>query len=118
MDVATIMLDKHIVDRNGHELGRVDGIVLEVRPGEPPKLTDILIGASALGCRVNPIVGRWVHALEHALGLGSVRPIHVDCTRIEEIDDKIKIDLSASDTTADVVERRIRTWLLKLPGSR
>ena len=29
MDVAHDLLDKHIVDRNGHELGRVDGIVLE-----------------------------------------------------------------------------------------
>src|SRR4051812_40419357 len=69
MDVAHDLLDKHIVDRNGHELGRVDGIVLDVRPGEPPKLTDLLIGASALGCRVNPTIGRWVHALEHALVL-------------------------------------------------
>ena len=118
MDVAHDLLDKHIVDRNGHELGRVDGIVLEVRPGEPPKLSDLLIGASALGCRVNPTFGRWVHALEHALGLRSVRPMRIDCTRIEEIDDKIKIDLSVGDTTADVVEQRIRTWLLKLPGSR
>ena len=38
--------------------------------------------------------------------------------RAQTIDDKIQIDLAASDTTADVVEQRIRTWLLKLPGSR
>ena len=44
--------------------------------------------------------------------------MRIDCTRIEEIDDKIKIDVAAGDTTADVVEQRIRTWLLKLPGSR
>jgi sporulation protein YlmC with PRC-barrel domain len=118
MDVAHDLLDKHIVDRHGHELGRVDGIVLEVRDGEPAKLAEMLIGASALGSRVNPTVGRWVHALEHALGLGHLRPIRIDCTRIEKIDDKITIDLPAGETSADVVDQRIRTWLLKLPGSR
>jgi sporulation protein YlmC with PRC-barrel domain len=118
MDVAHDLLDKHVVDRNGHPLGRVDGIVLELREGEPPRLTEMLIGASALGYRVNATVGRWVHALEHAVGIGNLRPIRIDCTRIEEIDDKITIDLPAGETAADIVEQRIRTWLLKLPGSR
>src|SRR5690349_9183992 len=118
MDVAHDVLDKHILDRNGHELGRVDGIVLEIGAEGPPKLSEVLIGASALGHRVSPTVGRWVHALEHALGIGNLRPICLDFARIEEIDDKIKIDLPAGETTADIVEQGIRTWLLKIPGSR
>ncbi len=118
MDVVHDMLDKHLVDRNGHELGRVDGIVLDLRDGQPPTLTGMLIGASVLGSRVNPTVGRWVHGLEHALGIGDLRPIHIGFDRITEIDDKIKVDVAVAETTADAVEKRIRTWLLKIPGSR
>ena len=118
MDVVHDVLDKQIVDRNGREMGRVDGIVLDVRENAPPRLADVLIGASVLGARVNPVLGRWVHGLEHALGIGEARPIRIAFSHVDAIGDKIKIDLAVGETDADTLEGRIRTWLFKIPGSK
>jgi sporulation protein YlmC with PRC-barrel domain len=118
MDVVHDVLDKHIVDRNGREMGRVDGIVLDVRAGTPPRLAEVLIGASALGARVSPVLGRWIHGVEHGLGIGEERPIRIAFSHVAAVGEKVKLDLTSGDTGADTLEHRIRTWLLKLPGSR
>ncbi len=118
MDVVHDVLDKHIVDRNGREMGRVDGIVVEVRENAPPRLAEVLIGASVLGARVNPVLGRWVHGLEHGIGIGDERPIRIAFSHVDAIGEKVKIDLAAGETGAETLERRLRTWLLKIPGSR
>jgi sporulation protein YlmC with PRC-barrel domain len=118
MDVVHDVLDKAVVDRNGREMGRVDGIVLELREGTPPRLAEVLIGASVLGTRVNPVLGRWVHGLEHGLGIGTERPIRIEFSHVDAIGEKVKVDLTVGETDADTLESRLRTWLLKIPGSR
>ncbi len=117
MDVVHDVLDKPIVDRNGREMGRVDGIVLDVSGNEPPRLLQVLIGASVLGARVNLPLGRWVHGVEHGLGLGDERPIEIGFGHVEEIGDKVKLDLAVGETGADSFEQRVRTWIVKIPGS-
>jgi sporulation protein YlmC with PRC-barrel domain len=118
MDVVHDVLDKQIVDRNGHEVARVDGIVLEVRENAPPRLAEVLVGVSVLGARVNPVLGRWLHGLEYGLGIGEQRPIRIAFSHVDVIGDKIKIDLAVGETSADTLEARIRTWVLRIPGSR
>ena len=48
---------RSVVDRNGREMGRVDGILLDTR-GRPLRLSAIVIGPAALGDRLHPAVGR------------------------------------------------------------
>lgn len=118
MDVVRDVLDKFIVDRNGREMGRVDGILLEVRDNEPPRLAEVLIGASVLGFRFKPLIGQLVHGIECALGLGDERPIGLKFSDVDAIGDKVKIDLPIGETGADTFERRVRRWLVNIPGSR
>lgn len=118
MDVVRDFLDKAVIDRNGREMGRVDGIVLDRRAGEPPRLSAILIGASALGERLHPTIGRWVSAIESALGIATERPIRIEVGDIEAIDRKVKTALTIGDTRAGIVEQRVRAWLTKIPGSQ
>jgi len=118
MDVVHDVLDKPIVDRNGREMGRVDGIVLDVRGNEPPRLSQVLIGASVLGARVHVALGRWVHGVEHGLGLGDERPIEIDFAHVDEVGEKVKVDLAVGETAADTFEQRVRTWIIKIPGSQ
>jgi sporulation protein YlmC with PRC-barrel domain len=118
VDVVRDILDKPVVDRNGREMGRVDGIVLDQRTGEPPRLSAVLIGPSVLGSRLHPTIGRWVAALERGLGVDQGRPVRVDFDDIKAIDGDVTIDLAIGDTTAGIVEQRLRAWLLKIPGGR
>jgi sporulation protein YlmC with PRC-barrel domain len=116
--VVRDVLDKSVVDRNGREMGRVDGIVLALGDGQPPRLEAILIGPIALGYRLHPTVGRLVTALERRLGLDAGRPVRVEFGDIETVQHKVRIALAIGETAAEAVERRLRAWVVKVPGSR
>lgn len=118
MDVVRDVLDKIVVDRNGRNMGRVDGILLHQEDGQPAKLTAILIGPSALAERLHPRLGRLVRTLENRLDVGRDRPTRIDFTDIDEIDRRVRVRLAIGDTAAAAIEQRLRSWLSWLPGSR
>lgn len=117
MDVVRDLLDKAVVDRHGREMGRVDGLILEIRPGAPPRVSAIELGPAVLAYRVHPVLGRWVAALEHALGIDHDRPVRIAVNRILDIADHVRADVAAGDTAAGTVEQRLRAWLRRIPGS-
>lgn len=118
MDLACDVLDKRVVDRNGHEMGRVDGIALEQRHGKPPRVSALLIGPSVLGHRLSPRLGRWVAAIERAFGLDGDRPTRIEFKQVLDSDRQIKVNLAFDDTSAAVVERTLRRWIVTLTGSK
>jgi hypothetical protein len=59
MDLVGQCLDKLVVDREGLKSGRVDGIVLELADGKPPRVAFIEIGPSVQARRYP----RWLAAL-------------------------------------------------------
>src|SRR5689334_17807808 len=74
VDVVSEVLDREVVDRNGRQMGRVDGIVLDIGAGEPPRVAALVVGPSALAYRLHPRLGRLMKAIEIRLGLDSRRP--------------------------------------------
>jgi hypothetical protein len=118
MDLVRDVLDKAVADRNGREMGRVDGVVAEVQPGRPPTLVAILIGPTALAARLHERLGVWVARLERRLGLPESRPDRIAFSDVDEIGTRIRLTLTAGETTTDAVEQRLRGWVVKLPGSR
>jgi sporulation protein YlmC with PRC-barrel domain len=118
MDVVRDMLDKAVVDRNGREMGRIDGILLEQQPGQPVRLAAVLIGPAALGDRLHPGVGRLVRRIERRFGLDQNRPARIDFDDIDRVDTKVRARLAIGETAVAAVEQWLRMWLLRLPGSR
>ena len=74
--------------------------------------------AAALGSRLHPALGRFVSAIERRLGLDAGRPVRVGFGDIETVEPKIRIRVAIGETAAEAVEQRLRSWVLKLPGSR
>jgi hypothetical protein len=111
-------LDELVVDRNTREMGRVDGIELELRPNGPPRLSSIVMGPVALGSRIHPTIGRWIAAFESALGLSEGRPVRIEFSRIRRRERHLETDVTVSATAANTVERWVRTWVRWIPGSR
>jgi sporulation protein YlmC with PRC-barrel domain len=112
------ILDNPVVDRHGQQMGRVDGLTIVQRQGEPPRLSELLMGPSALGYRLHPIAGRWIAALEKALGIDRNGPIRVDFEHVIAIADNVTIDQTVGEAGAGVVEHRLRAWLAKIPGGK
>jgi hypothetical protein len=118
VDVVRDLLDKPVVDRNGREMGRVDGVVLDQRQGGPPRLSAVLIGPSVLGFRLHPTVGRWIAAFEYACGVDAGRPARLELGTIHIIERGVRADLAIGETAVDTVEQRIRARLIKIPGAQ
>jgi sporulation protein YlmC with PRC-barrel domain len=118
VDVVRDVLDKSIVDRSGRQVGRVDGIVLELRAGEPPRVSAVLIGPEALASRLHPTIGRWLTLLARSVGASDSVAARIDFLHIVAIDREVTTDVPRSAVGADALERRLRQWLMKIPGNR
>jgi hypothetical protein len=118
MDIVRDVLDKSVVDRNGHEMGRVDGILLDYQPNQPLRLAAIVIGPAALGDRLHLTLGRFVRWVEKRFGLDQSRPTLVDFAEVDNFEGKVRLRLTISDTAVSAIEQRLRRWVLRLPGAR
>ena len=118
MDIVRDLLDKSVVDRNGREMGRVDGILVDTQPNKPIRLVAVLIGPAALGDRLHPALGRFVRRAEKWFGLDQERPTQIDFADIDDIGRKIRVRLTIGDTAVDAVEKRVRGWIRWLPGAQ
>lgn len=117
MDLVRDVLDKEMVDRNGREMGRVDGVVLVVRKGAPPRVAAFEVGPAALAHRVCPLFGRWVAALEHGFGVDEGRPLRIPFRDVLNITDHVKVDRAFGETAAATIEQRLRRWVSSIPRS-
>ena len=118
MDVVRDVLDKSVVDRNGREMGRVDGILLELEADRPPRLQAILIGPTALASRLHRGLGQLVSACERRLNIDRDRPVQIDFADVDDFDRKIRLRLTLGETGVGAIEQRLRRWLGKLPASQ
>ena len=118
LDLVCDVLDKRVIDRNGRAMGRVDGIALEQRAGQPPRVGALLVGPSALGHRLSSALGRWIAAIERALGIAEGRPARILFKHVLNTEPDVEVDLAVSDTSVDVVEQKLRGWTVALTGSK
>ena len=57
------ILDKQLHDRHGEKMGRVDGIVLTLTDGQPPRVAAIEVGMTILARRLHPALAGATRAL-------------------------------------------------------
>jgi hypothetical protein len=108
LDLTRDVLDKQLVDREGTKMGRVDGLLLELRGDQPPRIDTIEMGFVVLARRMGPRVERWVEALRRFSVRKTARQ-RVAWEKVAEIESHhIKLDLEAIETPAFAWERWLR----------
>ena len=116
MDLVRDFLDKRVVDRHGRDMGRADSVILEISAHAPPVVTAIEVSPAVLARRVHPLLGRWMGALEYALGIAGGRPLRIPY-RLLMIRDQLTADLAFGETPAAALEHRLRGLISRIPGS-
>jgi sporulation protein YlmC with PRC-barrel domain len=117
VDLVRDLLDKKVVDRNGREMGRVDGIVLERREAGAPRVAAIEIGPSVLAERIHPFLGRCVAALERVFGVDEGRPVRIPLSSVLAFEPHVKVDVAFGETAVSTVEQRLRRLISRVPAS-
>ena len=110
------VLDMQLVDRDGEKMGRVDGLTLELREGEPARVAEILVGGSVLADRVGGPVPLLLRLLAWMTGVKTLVtrfPFDV----VIEIADVVKLDVDAHETTTMRAEHLLDRIVCMIPGA-
>jgi hypothetical protein len=116
LDLVRDLIDKLVLDRYGREMGRVDGVILEIGGDEAPRVAAIAIGSSVLARRVRPFLGRWAAGLERALGIDEGRPLRIPFAAVLDVTNHVRVDVAVGETPGAVVEHALRNVWSALPG--
>lgn len=113
LELARDVLDKQVVDRDEIKMGRVDGLVLELRDGKPPRIDSIEMGGVVLAERIHPRLARWVDGWRRRLKVRKTAVYRVPWSAVQEITPyHIKVDVAALETPAFDWERWLRDHVI------
>ena len=120
MDLVRDILDAQLVDRNGRNIGRADGIVIEIRQRRPPRVVAIESGVTTLARRIHPRLARWVRAFGARVSPVPIKSVAISPDTFRDIGVDIELDV---DADADPKLLRIEKWLSRhvisrLPGGK
>lgn len=114
LELARDILDLQVVDCEEIKMGRVDGLVLELREGKPPRVDHLEMGSSVLARRLHPRIERWVDALRRRLGVQKTGRYRVPWSAVREITSyHLKLDVKALDTPMFAWELWLRDHVIE-----
>lgn len=102
------VLDNQLVDRDKQPLGKVDGIIIELREGGPPRLIYIETGMTTIARRLHPRLGLWAQSLGHRWCLRRGRPFRIEWSKVKDVGIDVEVDLRAEETQAFAWEKWLR----------
>ena len=117
MDIIRDVLDNQLVDRNQRKMGKVDGIVIELRDREPPRLAYIEVGVTTLAKRLNPRLAGFVAAIASKWGAKQSEPFRIPWSKVRDIGIDVEVDVEAEATPALGYEKWLRDRIIaRIPG--
>lgn len=119
MDLIRDVLDKQVVDRKQTKVGKVDGIVMQLRRGNPPRIIFVELGAIALARRLGPRVEYVVSRLwERVGGAKSRKPHRIAWSSVRDVGVDIEFDIDVGDTTIFDWQDWLRDKVIsRIPGA-
>lgn len=118
MDLIRDVLDNQLVDRNQQNMGKVDGIVMEYKEGEPPRLAYIEVGLPTLARRLHPRLESWVSAIEEKWGDKHQKSSRIPWSKVRDVGIDVEVDVEAQNTPTLGYEQWLRAHIIKrIPGA-
>ncbi|NEU73130.1 hypothetical protein PI95_011295 [Hassallia byssoidea VB512170] len=118
MDIIRDVLDNQLVDRNQRNMGKVDGIVMELRDREPPRLAYIEVGVTTLARRINPRLAGWVAAIARTWGAKQSEPFRIPWSKVRDVGIDVEVDVDAQETPALAYEKWLSDRIItRIPGA-
>ena len=113
------ILDKQLVDRKKVPMGKVDGLVLELRRDKPPRALCIEIGGIAPARRLPGIFGRVLVWCARRFGARKGAPCRIAWSKVADLKElEMVLDIDAYDSEALHWERVVRDRIIrKIPGN-
>jgi hypothetical protein len=119
MDLLRDLLDKQLVDRNQVKIGKVDGLVAELKPDVPPRIVAVELGSITLARRLGARPGRWMAWLAARLGgERNAEPHHIAWNKVRDIGVDIDVDIDVRRTAIFDWQDWLRDHVIRrIPGA-
>ena len=120
LDLIRDVLDKQVVDRAETKMGRVDGVVLELREGGPPRVAALEMGFATLARRIHPRVESWLEALRNRWSVRRTARFRPAWEKVLDVTTHhVQLDVDLEETPAIDWERWLRVHVVaKVPGEK
>lgn len=117
MNLIRDCLDKQLEDSNHRRMGRVDGLILELEDGRPPRAAYIEVGVKTLLDRLSSRLGDAGERLLKKLGIDS-EPYRIPFGKLHVGLNSVRADLDAEKTPALEWELWLRKKVIgRIPGA-
>ena len=117
MRIVRDVLDKKLVDADGCEMGRVDGITLELAQGEQPRLVVLEIGGEVLAERVAHWLVRPVRWIAQHFGPKRAATVKIEWKHVTRMGRDLHVDIHADETDALAWEHWLgEKFISRIPG--
>ena len=113
------LLDRQIVDRTGALVGKVDDVEITVSPGQPPRVTALLLGQETLGERLGGALGTALSGSARRLrGDAESAPIRIPYEAVAELGPAIVLSVRRELLTEPALEQWLRDNVIgRIPGA-
>src|SRR5689334_14271141 len=99
-------------------MGKVDGLVLELRDGQPPRVARLVVGGPTLARRISPALARWAQRWRRRWGPAQRHGCEVPWARVQKVGIDVKVDVDAAATAALAWEHWVRDHIItRIPGA-
>lgn len=113
MELGREVLDQQVIDARGVQMGKVDGVILELGDG-PARVAALVVGGTTLLWRIHPGLARWV---ERRRG-GKGHAARIPWEQVLKIGVDVKVDVEAERSPALHWERWVRDHIIgRIPGA-
>lgn len=118
MELGRDLLDSQLIDRDFCPIGKVDGIVLELRPGSPPRVAYLEVGGITPARRLPRPLRGIAMAIARRWGLARGAPFRIPWTCVRRVQREVHVSLAPGESSADAWEQRLRDGVVsRLPGA-
>jgi hypothetical protein len=117
MDLFRDLLDAELRDTHQRNIGRVDGLTLELHDGQPPRVLTMNVGAGTAADRIHPRLGAFVRLLlARTLGVPA-EAVAIPMHRIRDIGVDVELAVDAErDPNLLRTEKALRPLIRRIPG--
>jgi sporulation protein YlmC with PRC-barrel domain len=110
MNLLRDVLDQQVIDCTGGRTGKVDGIVLEIRSGAPPRVACLESGSGILARRLSGRLERLVMRLRRRMSGKESEPFQVPWSEVRHVGVSVNLTI---DAPADPVENWLRVHIIE-----
>jgi hypothetical protein len=118
IDLIRDILDTQVLDRHKRPMGKVDGLALELRDAQPPRVAFLEIDPVIAWRRLGPRFARWAGSVTRLWQHGEDR-FQFPWSQVRDLGIDLEIDVDAEQTPAFALERWLRDkFVRRIPGSK